>query len=101
MEDLQAIRPRNPRRGIGRVLQQRVVGPDLRRALAISVDPPDQPEGAVGDIEPAAVVGDAVGLRNSRGERGLQADGRAATAGRLASPSRYRGAAALHEFTQT
>ena len=68
MEDLQAIRPRKPRRGLGRVLQQRVGGPDLRGALAVRVDPPDQRQGAVGDIEPAVVVGDAVGTRAPGGK---------------------------------
>jgi hypothetical protein len=68
MEDLQAIRPRKSRWGLGGVLQQRVGGPDLGRALAVRVDPPHQRQGTISDIEPAVVVGDAVGARAPRGK---------------------------------
>lgn len=68
MEDLQATRPRNLRQGFGWVLQQRVSGPDLYQTLAVRVGPPDQRQDAVGDIKPAAVVGDAVGPRELGGK---------------------------------
>ena len=68
-EDLQShSAPESPAGARGRMLQQRVGGPDLRGALAVRVDPPDQRQGAVGDIEPAVVVGDAVGTRAPGGK---------------------------------
>src|SRR5262249_36200031 len=90
MEDLQTIRPRK-RRWIGWGLQQQIVAPDLRMALAArttyvaviivaaaSIDSPDDIEVGVSDIEPTMVVSDAVGLR----ERGQRSDERLMAAGR-------------------